>query len=349
VKDAYNSLLVKNSLTPAARTASANGTSVDRAASGSLFQDAMVVIPVGTVTDGTHTFEVQHSDDNSSWAAVADAYLQGSEHGRDRVRDRLQGREAVPARRGDRGQCHDGRPVQRPGRAGQPARGTGAQLMARIKVLEAIAGPDFSWSPGDIVSVCEEDAASWADGHRAVLLDDGQEPGGEPAPSMFHQQPLVVDEAGEELEVIAATLEDIDPPAGQDNGPRWVRWSVTVRLPGPGRGPDGGDQAEAEVQEKQDQDGPDAPASAAFDPREHTNRQVLAYLDTVGYEEALRVLDLEATEGENRAGIAKQRDEVLNAARVRDAAASGGPGGAEKAADTSRGGGRGQTPETRSW
>ncbi|MCL6733295.1 hypothetical protein [Streptomyces neyagawaensis] len=79
MKDAYNSLLVKNSLTPAARTASANGTSVDRASSGSLFQDAMVVIPVGTVTDGTHTFEVQHSDDNSSWAAVADAYLQGSE------------------------------------------------------------------------------------------------------------------------------------------------------------------------------------------------------------------------------------------------------------------------------
>ncbi|MEV4863266.1 hypothetical protein [Streptomyces ossamyceticus] len=223
--------------------------------------------------------------------------------------------------------------------------------MPRICVLEAIAGSDFSWAPGDIVGLSEEEAARWADGHRAVLLDEGDcpEPDAQGVLSMAHQQPLVVGEDGQELEVVAATLEDIDPPAGQEDGPRWVRWSVTVRLPGAGRGPDGGDQAEAEVQEKQDQDGPDAPASAAFDPREHTNRQVLAYLDTVGYEEALRVLDLEATEGENRAGIAKQRDEVLNAARVRDAAASGGPGGAEKAADSSRGGGRGQTPETRSW
>jgi hypothetical protein len=79
VKDAYNNLLVKNTLTPAARTATANGTTVDRAEDSSMFQDALVVIAVGTVTDGTHTFEVQDSDDNSSWAAVADTYLQGTE------------------------------------------------------------------------------------------------------------------------------------------------------------------------------------------------------------------------------------------------------------------------------
>ncbi|MET9099948.1 hypothetical protein [Streptomyces antibioticus] len=79
MKDAYSNLLVKNSLTPAARTTSTNGTAVDRAEDSSMFQDALVVIPVGTVTDGTHTFEVQDSDDNSSWAAVADTYLQGSE------------------------------------------------------------------------------------------------------------------------------------------------------------------------------------------------------------------------------------------------------------------------------
>lgn len=79
MKDAYNNLLVKNTFTPAARTASANGTTVDRAEDSSMFQDALVVIAVGTVTDGTHTFEVQDSDDNSSWAAVADTYLQGAE------------------------------------------------------------------------------------------------------------------------------------------------------------------------------------------------------------------------------------------------------------------------------
>ncbi|MFJ7049043.1 hypothetical protein ACIQVC_37395 [Streptomyces sp. NPDC101112] len=80
MKDAYNNLLVKASLAPAAaRTASANGTAVDRAEDSSMYQDALVVIAVGTVTDGTHTFEVQDSDDNSSWAAVDSAYLQGSE------------------------------------------------------------------------------------------------------------------------------------------------------------------------------------------------------------------------------------------------------------------------------
>lgn len=79
MKDAYNNLLVKNTLTPAARTATANGTTVDRAEDSSMFQDALISIAVGTVTDGTHTFEVQDSDDNSSWAAVADAYLQGTE------------------------------------------------------------------------------------------------------------------------------------------------------------------------------------------------------------------------------------------------------------------------------
>lgn len=75
----YENLLVKRSLAPAARTASANGTAVDRAASGAAFQDALVVIDAGVVTDGTHTFTVQESADNSTWAAAADADLQGTE------------------------------------------------------------------------------------------------------------------------------------------------------------------------------------------------------------------------------------------------------------------------------
>ncbi|KND29919.1 hypothetical protein [Streptomyces stelliscabiei] len=80
MKDAYSNLLVKTSLAPtAARTASANGTAVDRAEDSSMYQDCLIVIQAGVVTDGTHTFEVQDSDDNSSWAAVADTYLQGSE------------------------------------------------------------------------------------------------------------------------------------------------------------------------------------------------------------------------------------------------------------------------------
>ena len=43
------------------------------------YRSVMVVIFAGTITDGTHTFEVQDSDDNSSFTAVADAYLHGTE------------------------------------------------------------------------------------------------------------------------------------------------------------------------------------------------------------------------------------------------------------------------------
>jgi hypothetical protein len=75
----YNNLLVKQSLVPAARTASADGTAVDRAEDSSMFQDALVVVACGTITDGTHTIEVQDSPDNSDWTAVADEFLQGTE------------------------------------------------------------------------------------------------------------------------------------------------------------------------------------------------------------------------------------------------------------------------------
>lgn len=80
MKDIYNSVLVKESLAIAARTnGTVNGTSVDRNEDGSMYQGAMVIVHTGTITDATHTIEVQHSDDNSAWAAVADADLQGAE------------------------------------------------------------------------------------------------------------------------------------------------------------------------------------------------------------------------------------------------------------------------------
>lgn len=43
------------------------------------FRSAMAVIWSGTVTDGTFTFEVQDSADGTSYTAVADAYLEGTE------------------------------------------------------------------------------------------------------------------------------------------------------------------------------------------------------------------------------------------------------------------------------
>lgn len=66
---------VVQSLVPAARTASADGAGVDLAG----FERALVVVSSGTITDGTHTIEVQESDDNSSFSAVADADLEGTE------------------------------------------------------------------------------------------------------------------------------------------------------------------------------------------------------------------------------------------------------------------------------
>ncbi|SDK30434.1 hypothetical protein SAMN04488074_105111 [Lentzea albidocapillata subsp. violacea] len=77
--DVYSTLRAKSSLVPVARTASANGTGVDRNDNGLGYQDAMVVVHTGAITDGTHTIEVQDSDDNASFAAVADAYLLGTE------------------------------------------------------------------------------------------------------------------------------------------------------------------------------------------------------------------------------------------------------------------------------
>ncbi|MBK3556298.1 hypothetical protein JHN55_07060 [Streptomyces sp. MBT56] len=62
-----------------------------------------------------------------------------------------------------------------------------------------------------------------------------------------------------------------------------------------------------------------SPDPDTFDPTQHVTKDVLAYLDTVGETEALRVLDAEAT-GENRTGIRKVRDQILEDARARDAA-----------------------------
>lgn len=65
---------VAQSLTPAARTANADGTGVDLAG----YHAASVYVVAGTITNGTHTPAVQESDDNVTFAAVAAGDLQGS-------------------------------------------------------------------------------------------------------------------------------------------------------------------------------------------------------------------------------------------------------------------------------
>lgn len=46
--------------------------------------------------------------------------------------------------------------------------------MPHIRILQAIGGVDFSWSPGQVVEVDDETAEAWADGERAELADDGK-------------------------------------------------------------------------------------------------------------------------------------------------------------------------------
>lgn len=79
----YNHVRAKATLTIALRTATANGTAVDRKLSGASgtnewYGSAMLVVHAGAITDGTHAITLEVSDDNSSWSAAPAADLQGS-------------------------------------------------------------------------------------------------------------------------------------------------------------------------------------------------------------------------------------------------------------------------------
>lgn len=74
MRDLKSKIDVVQSITPAAKTATGNGTGVDLQGFGS----AMVVFHPGTITDGTHTPTIEESDDNSAFTAVAAADTQGT-------------------------------------------------------------------------------------------------------------------------------------------------------------------------------------------------------------------------------------------------------------------------------
>ena len=44
--------------------------------------------------------------------------------------------------------------------------------MAKIRALVAVAGHDFSWTPGEVYEVSDEDAEKWADGYRAEMAEE---------------------------------------------------------------------------------------------------------------------------------------------------------------------------------
>ncbi len=76
-RDMKNNVDVAQSLVPASRTATVNGTGVDLRG----YEAAMAVIDRGAIggTSPSFTFEVQESDDDASYNAVADADLDGTE------------------------------------------------------------------------------------------------------------------------------------------------------------------------------------------------------------------------------------------------------------------------------
>ena len=74
MQDIRNTLDYVQSLPPAARTATANGTGVDTVNYGSV----CAVFEMGALTDGTHTPSLQESDDNTNFTTVPAGSLIGS-------------------------------------------------------------------------------------------------------------------------------------------------------------------------------------------------------------------------------------------------------------------------------
>jgi hypothetical protein len=64
-----------SSILPLLRTADVDGSSADLKD----YEGCAFLVHCGTVTDGTHTLVLEESDDDSTWAAIADADLDGSE------------------------------------------------------------------------------------------------------------------------------------------------------------------------------------------------------------------------------------------------------------------------------
>lgn len=73
--DLKSNISAGRSIAYGAKTATATGTGAEI----SDFRGACILIDAGAWTDGSHTFEVQDSDDNTNYTAVADSNLDGDE------------------------------------------------------------------------------------------------------------------------------------------------------------------------------------------------------------------------------------------------------------------------------
>ncbi|MEV0237570.1 hypothetical protein [Nonomuraea sp. NPDC050786] len=79
--DVYDNIKARVALAPATArlNGSVNGAAVDRKEGRVFFRSAMFVVNAGTVTDGTHTVNVQESGNGSVWTDVDADDLMGTE------------------------------------------------------------------------------------------------------------------------------------------------------------------------------------------------------------------------------------------------------------------------------
>jgi hypothetical protein len=80
IYDLYNRIAVvpDATLVPAVYKTTQTATGIDRTAYEGGADALVVLVDVGAWTDGTHTFALQDSPDNSTWTAVASVFQQGS-------------------------------------------------------------------------------------------------------------------------------------------------------------------------------------------------------------------------------------------------------------------------------
>jgi hypothetical protein len=75
----HDSKTVPALLSAAHLNGTANGVTVDKLQAGvGDYTSVLFVVQTATITDGTHTFSVQDSDDGSAWAAAAAGDLLGT-------------------------------------------------------------------------------------------------------------------------------------------------------------------------------------------------------------------------------------------------------------------------------
>ena len=76
--DPYADLTITQLRAPSLIASTYTSTAIDT--TGSKARDLLIVISAGTVTDGTHTWEIQECDtSDGEYTAVADAHLSGTE------------------------------------------------------------------------------------------------------------------------------------------------------------------------------------------------------------------------------------------------------------------------------